>query len=159
MVEVQTEAPGMATESVEKLVTIPLESALAGLPRMTVLRSKSVPGLSSIQMFFSHGSDGFQIRQMIGERVQVAAASMPSQVKTPHVLPPLSSVSRVLYVGLKPRKGPDGKPLTTQSKISDLMPSLIRPKLLAVDGVANVSAYGEQETIFRVLVKPRDLRD
>src|SRR5437667_12667626 len=83
MVEAQTEAPGMASESVEKLVTIPLESALAGVPRMTVLRSKSVPGLSSIQMFFAHGSDVFQIRQMLGERVQVAASSLPAQVKTP----------------------------------------------------------------------------
>src|SRR5262245_23672466 len=56
LVEVQTEAPGLSSEAVERLVTIPLESALNGLPQMTTLRSKSVQGLSSIQMFFEQGS-------------------------------------------------------------------------------------------------------
>src|SRR5262245_28731529 len=63
LVEVQTEAPGMSSEAVEKLVTFEVEAALSGVPHMTMMRSKSVPGLSSVQMFFEHGSDQTQIRQ------------------------------------------------------------------------------------------------
>src|SRR5262245_23357165 len=73
LVEVQVEAPGLSSEAVESLVTIPLESAVNGVPRMTVLRSKSVQGLSAIQMLFEPGSDIFRSRQMVSERVSVAA--------------------------------------------------------------------------------------
>src|SRR3954468_5612287 len=69
LVEVQVEAPGMSSEAVENLVTLPLESALNGLPRMTTLRSKSVQGLAAVQMLFEPGSDLFQARQMVTERV------------------------------------------------------------------------------------------
>src|SRR2546426_11767170 len=73
LVEVQVEAPGMPTESVESLITIRLESALNGIPHMTTLRSKSVQGLSSVVMLFERGADLFRVRQMVTERVQVAA--------------------------------------------------------------------------------------
>src|SRR5262245_42342875 len=110
LVEVQVEAPGMSSEAVEQLVTVPLESAVNGIPRMTTLRSKSVQGLSSIQMIFEHGTDLYQARQMVTERVAVAAAGLPQQVKAPHVLPPLSSTSRVLKLGLTPKARKDLKP-------------------------------------------------
>src|SRR5262249_33507672 len=76
IVEVQTEAPGMSSEAVEHLVTNPLEHALSGVPQMTTLRSKSVQGLSSIQMFFERGADVLQVRQMVTERVAVAATEL-----------------------------------------------------------------------------------
>src|SRR3954469_5430965 len=74
MVEIQVEAPGMSSEAVENLVTIPLESAVNGLPRMTTLRSKSVQGLSSVQILFERGSDLFQTRQMVAERLASASS-------------------------------------------------------------------------------------
>src|SRR5262245_18356821 len=83
LVEVHNEAPGRSSQAVEKLVTFEVEAALSGLPHMTMMCSKSVPGLSSVQMFFEHGSDQTQIRQMIAERLQVAPAQLPIQVKTP----------------------------------------------------------------------------
>src|SRR3954463_184501 len=86
LVEIQVEAPGMSSEAVEQLVTIPLESAVNGLPRMTTLRSKSVQGLSAVQILFEPGSDIFQSRQMVSERVAVAASRLPQQVKAPQVL-------------------------------------------------------------------------
>src|SRR5581483_2782322 len=99
LVEVQVEAPGMSSEAVENLVTLPLESALTGMPRMTTLRSKSVQGLSAVQLLFEPGSDIFHARQMVTERVAVVATRLPQQTKPPHVLPPLSSTSRVLHIG------------------------------------------------------------
>src|SRR4051794_37080143 len=110
LVEVQVEAPGMSSEAVEHLVTLPLESALTGMPRMTTLRSKSVQGLSAVQMLFEPGSDVFQARQMVTERVAVVATRLPQQTKTPHVLPPLSSTSRALHIGLKPKHRDQLKP-------------------------------------------------
>src|SRR5215510_14310139 len=77
LVEIQVEAPGMSSEAVEQLVTIPIESAVNGLPRMTTLRSKSVQGLSAIQVLFEPGSDIFRSRQMVSERVSVAATRLP----------------------------------------------------------------------------------
>src|SRR4051794_15431078 len=85
LVEVQVEAPGMSSEAVENMVTLPLEGALTGLPRMTTLRSKSVQGLSSVQMLFEQGSDLFHVRQMVSERVAGAASRLPQQAKAPHV--------------------------------------------------------------------------
>src|SRR5438874_10830577 len=69
LVEVQVEAPGMSSEAVERVVTIPLEGALSGLPQMTMLRSKSVQGLSAVQMLFERDADMTRARQMIAERV------------------------------------------------------------------------------------------
>src|SRR5262249_30730272 len=161
LVEVQTEAPGLSSEAVERLVTIPLESALNGLPQMTTLRSKSVQGLSSIQMFFEQGSDLFRVRQMVTERVGVEAANLPQTVKPPRLLPPLSSTSRVLKVGLTPKAKEDlapGEPLLTQTDVSVLMKWTIEPRLLAVPGVANVSTYGLHDRQYQVLVKPDELR-
>src|SRR5262245_32850530 len=77
LVEVQVEAPGLSSEAVEQLVTIPLESALNGVPRMTAIRSKSVQGLSSVTLYFERGSDLFQARQIVSERVAVEAARLP----------------------------------------------------------------------------------
>ena len=166
LVEVQTEAPGMPTESVESLITSKLENALNGLPRMTTLRSKSVQGLSSIQMFFERGTDLFQARQMVTERVEVAAKELPQQADgqplTPRVLPPLSSTARVLHIGLSPKRPevlkPGEKPMS-QTDISVLMKWTIGPRLLAVPGVANVSTYGLHDKQFQIFVRPRDLRD
>ena len=166
LVEVQTEAPGMPTESVESLITSKLENALNGLPRMTTLRSKSVQGLSSIQMFFERGTDLFQARQMVTERVEVAAKELPQQADgqplTPRVLPPLSSTARVLHIGLSPKRPEDLKPgekPMSQTDISVLMKWTIGPRLLAVPGVANVSTYGLHDKQFQIFVRPRDLRD
>jgi CzcA family heavy metal efflux pump len=170
MVEVQADGPGMSSESVESLITIPLESALSGLPHMTTLRSKSVQGLSQIQMFFARDANIFEVRQAVSERVGVAAATLPVQVKTPRVLPPLSSTSRVLHVGLTPKRDKNGKILMkdrdgntlsekdAQTEISVLMQFVIRPALLKVNGVANVSTYGEHPKLYRVLVRPEDMR-
>ena len=112
LVEVQTEAPGLDSEAVEQLVTIPLESALNGVPRMKEMRSKSVQGLSSVVMLFERGTDLFKVRQMVSERVAVAATGLPQQVKAPgpRLMPPLSSTSRVLHIGLTSKPKDQLKP-------------------------------------------------
>src|SRR5581483_2339918 len=131
LVEVQAECPGMSSEAVERLVTIPLENAVVGVPQMTTLRSKSVQGLSAVQLLFERGTNIFQARQMVTERVAVAAAHLPQQVRTPQLLPPLSSTSRVLKIGLtakRPNQLQPGEPQLDQTDVSVLMKWTIGPR-------------------------------
>jgi CzcA family heavy metal efflux pump len=161
LVEVQTEAPGMSSEAVENLVSIPIESAVNGIPHMTALRSKSVQGVSSVVMLFEQGTDLFKVRQMVTERVAVAGTSLPAQVKAPRVMPPLSSTSRVLHIGLTPKKPKElkeGEPQLDQTEVSVLLRWVIEPRLLRVPGVANISTYGQHDKVFLISVKPEEMR-
>src|SRR5205814_7721784 len=73
LVEIQTEAPGLSTEEVESLVSVPLENALNGTPYLKTLRSKSVLGLSSVVLIFQEGSDLMKARQLVQERLATEA--------------------------------------------------------------------------------------
>ena len=100
LVEVQTEAPGLAPEEVESLITMPLENALNGMPGVKTIRSKSVLGLSSVVLIFDEGTDLLQARQLVQERLAVEAPQLPAVAHPPVILPPLSSTSRVLKIGM-----------------------------------------------------------
>ena len=73
LVEIQTEAPGLSTEEVESLISVPLENALNGLSWLKVMRSKSVLGLSSVVLIFQEGTDILRARQLVAERLAAEA--------------------------------------------------------------------------------------
>ena len=100
LVEIQTEAPGLSTEEVDALVTVPLEGALNGTPWIKTIRSKSVLGLSSVTIIFNDGTDLLRARQLVQERLALAQTRLPAVTKTPVLLSPHSSLSRVLKIGL-----------------------------------------------------------
>ncbi|MCA9152728.1 MAG: efflux RND transporter permease subunit, partial [Planctomycetales bacterium] len=100
LVEIQTEAPGVSTEDVESLVTVPLENAVNGIPFLKTVRSKSVLGLSSVRLYFAEGTDLLTARQLVQERLAVATSTLPQVAHTPHILPPLSSLSRCMKIGM-----------------------------------------------------------
>lgn len=150
-VEVQTEAPGLSTEEVESLVTLPLENALNGAPRLATLRSKSVLGLSSIVMLFEPGTDLFRARQVVQERVALVSGNLPAVSKPPVILQPLSSMSRALKIGVWSDE-------LGQMELTELARWTIRPRLLAIRGVANVPIWGRRDKQFQVLVDPQTLR-
>jgi hypothetical protein len=103
-VEVQTEAPGLSTDEVEALISVPLESALNGTPGLKTIRSKSVLGLSSVVLLFEEGTDMREARQYAQERVAAEAVRLPAVARPPVILQPLSSLSRVLKIGCRPRR-------------------------------------------------------
>jgi CzcA family heavy metal efflux pump len=149
--EVQTEALGLSADEVEQLITVPLEADLLnGVEGVEVIRSKSLPGLSSIVLVFEPGRDVYRERQLIEERLAQAHA-LPHVSKPPTLLQPLSSSSRVVMVGL------------SSAELSGVEQSVIaqwvmRPKLLGVPGVANVSIWGMRDQQLQVLVDPERLR-
>src|SRR5918999_4394730 len=100
LVEIQTEGPGMSTTEVEELISIQIEEALAGTPGLDVLRSKSVPALSSVRLIFQPGTDPMLARQLVQERLSLAIPRLPSSVGMPWMLPPLSSTSRIMKIGI-----------------------------------------------------------
>jgi len=135
IVEVQVEAPGLAPEDVEALVTRPLERALAGAPGVATLRSSSIAGLSVVTAVYRYGTDPYRARQVVIERLALAAEQLPPGVR-PAVSPLSAALSTILAIGL--RAGSSVSPL----ELRDLAEWTIRPRLLAVPGVANVVIYG-----------------
>src|SRR5690349_1048329 len=151
-VEVQTEALGLSAEEVEQLITVPLEADLLhGVAFLDEIHSQSVPGLSSIVMYFDKGTDVLRARQMVAERLTQAHA-LPNVSKPPAMLQPLSSSSRVMMVGLSSKD-------VSLIDMSVLAHWTIRPRLLSVPGVANVAVWGQRERQLQVLVDPQQMRD
>ena len=151
LVEIQTEAPGLSTEEVESLVSVPLENSLNGTTGLKTLRSKSVLGLSSVVLIFKEGTDLMVARQLVAERLSIAASRLPAVVKPPVILSPLSSLSRVMKIGVT-------SPTLSQMDLSELAKWTIRPKLMAVPGVANVAIWGQRDRQLQVLIDPERLR-
>jgi len=150
-VEIQTEVPGLSTAEVEALVTVPIENALNGTPWVQTSRSKSVLGLSSVVLFFEEGTNLQEARQMVQERITLAAGSLPSVASPPVMLPPLSSTSRALKIGISSKK-------LSQMEMSTLAKWTIRPRLMSITGVANVAIWGERDRQLQILVDPDRLR-
>jgi CzcA family heavy metal efflux pump len=151
-VEIQTEALGLSADEVEQLITVPLEADLLhGVAFLDEIRSESVAGLSSIVLIFNPGTDIFRARQVVAERLTQAHA-LPNVSKPPAMLQPLSSASRVLMVSLASKD-------LSLIEMSVLARWTIRPRLMSVSGVANVSIFGQRERQLQVLVDPQRLRD
>ncbi|MGH9385312.1 MAG: efflux RND transporter permease subunit [Vicinamibacterales bacterium] len=151
LVEIQTEAPGLSTGEVESLVTVPLENAMNGIPRLRTLRSKTVLGLSSVVLIFRDGTELLPARQLVQERLQRVAASLPAAAHAPVILSPLSSLSRVLKIGVSSAR-------LTQVELTTLAKWTIRPRLMSIPGVANVAIWGQRDRQLQVLADPDRLR-
>ncbi len=150
--EIQTEALGLSADEVEQLITVPLEADLLnGVEGVEVIRSESVPGLSSIVLVFAAGTDIYRARQLVEERLTQAHA-LPNVSKPPTLLQPLSSSNRVLMIGLSS----NDLSLIEQSVIARWT---VRPQLMGVPGVANVSVWGMRDQQLQVQVDPTRLRD
>ena len=151
-VEIQTEALGLAAEEVEQLITVPLEQDLLnGVAWLDVIRSESVPGLSSVTLIFEPGTDLYRARQMVAERLSQAAVGLPHVSKSPTMLQPMSSTSRVMIVGLSPKT-------LSLMQMSVLARWTIAPRLMGVPGVANVAIWGLRDRQLQVQVDPERLR-
>src|SRR5881409_3354242 len=147
IVEVQVEAPGLAAEDVEALVTRPLERALGGAPELATLRSSSIAGLAVLTAIYPYGTDPYRARQVVIERLALTAEQLPPGAR-PAVSPLSSALTTILAIGMR-----GGSPLV----LRDLAEWTIRPRLLAVPGVANVVIYGGGVRQVQVTTTPERL--
>src|SRR4029453_11168836 len=151
LVEIQTEAPGLSSSDVEALISVPLEAALTGVPGLDVLRSKSVLGLSSVVLIFENGTERIPARQLVQERVARVASALPAAARPPVILSPLSSLSRVMKIGMSSSS-------LSQVDLTTLARGTVLPRLMAVPGGANVAIWGQRDRQLQVLVDPDRLR-
>ena len=149
-VQVQTEALGLSAEEVEQLVTVPLEQDLLnGVAFLDVIRSESLPGMSKIELIFEPGTDPGRARQVVNERLTQAAA-LPNVSRPPQMIQPLSSTSRLMMIGLSSED-------RSLIDLGVLARWTIRPALMGIPGVANVSVWGQREQQLQVQVDPQEL--
>lgn len=149
-VRIQTEAAGLSAPEVESLVTVPLEkNLLEGVMGVTDVTSDSIPGLSQIELAFAAGTNLYQARQLVQERLTQAFV-LPNVSKPPVMLQPESSTGNVMLIGLTSRR-------LSLTDLSVLARWTIVPRLLGVPGVADVSTFGEADRQLQVLVDPARL--
>jgi CzcA family heavy metal efflux pump len=132
---VQTEAPGLSPAEVEQLVTTPIEQAVNGLPRLDTLRSQSIQGLSVITVIFQDGTDVYRARQLVTERLAELAGQLPAGVKPPRLAPLTTATGRLLTVGFT-------SDTLTPMALRDVVQWQVRPRMLGVRGVAQVTLFG-----------------
>lgn len=149
-VVIQTEAPGLAPEQVEVLVTQPIENAINGVPGIDSLRSGSIQGLSVITVVFRAQSDVYRDRQVVAERLASVAGNLPTGTHAPIITPLTTSTSLVLAVALTSEK----QSLMALRTIADWT---VRQRLLAVPGVANVGVFGGDVKQFQIQLNPERL--
>ncbi|HLK58365.1 MAG TPA: CusA/CzcA family heavy metal efflux RND transporter, partial [Chthonomonadaceae bacterium] len=145
-VQVITQWPGHAAEEVEKLITVPLETSLNGVPRVSSIRSRSLFGLSVVYLIFDDGVDDYFARQQVNERV--AAADIPPNVQP--ALSPLASATGEIY-----RYTLTGADLTTLRTLEDWT---LEREFKSIPGVADVNTFGGTIKQYQVQIDPAKLK-
>src|SRR5205823_97858 len=132
---------------VEQLVTLPIEQAINGLPGLDVLRSQAIQGLSVSTAIFRDGTDIYRARQLIAERLAEVAGQLPAEVKAPRLGPLTATTGRLLVVGFTSER-------LSPWELRDRVQWALRPRLLAVRGVAQVTLFGGGVRQLQVRVVP-----
>jgi cobalt-zinc-cadmium resistance protein CzcA len=155
-VQVNSEAPGFSPLEAEQRITFPLESALAGLPRLEETRSISRYGLSQITVVFEDGTDIYFARQLVNERVQEAAAVLPPGI-VPSLGPIATGLGEIFLWTVEHDPPIDGDAVEQGMNLRTIQDWIVRPQLRTVPGVADVNSIGGYTRQFHVTPDPSKL--
>jgi len=149
-VTVVAEAHGMPPEDVEVQVTLPIETALNGAAGVRRVRSTSGVGISVVTVEFEWGTDIYRARQVVAEKLQIARASLPAGLPPPALTPITSIMGEVMFIALKSE-------VHSEMELKTAADWVVRRRLLAVPGVAEVIPIGGETRQFQVIVQPERL--
>ncbi len=151
-VQVFTESPGLSPEEVEKLITVPVESSMAGLPRVELIRSLSMFGLSFITIFFEDGTDVYFARRLVLERLGEAKERIPEGFGTPLMGPNTTGLGQVFRYYLKS----SDRQLSLMD-LRSIQDWSVRLLLRTAPGIDDVLSFGGDERQYQVLINPGKL--
>ncbi|WP_456381046.1 efflux RND transporter permease subunit [Hydrogenimonas sp.] len=150
-VVIYTESPGNSAQDIEKLITYPIESAMAGLPGVKIILSNSIFGLSYVSIFFEEGYDIYFLRRLVTERLDTV--DIPSGWGKPVMGPNTTGLGQVFWYRLADESGRH-----TLAQLRELQEYVVAPMLKSVDGVEEVIGWGGFEKRYEVLIDPKRLQ-
>ncbi len=155
-VNIYTESPGLAAEDVEQLLTFPVESSLAGLPKVQEIRSVSLFGLSYVAVYFEDDMDIYFARRLVAERLQEVGGRIPEGYGTPEMGPNTSGLGQVFWYTLE-RTDEVLNAAITDMDLRTLHDWNVRLVLRTAPGVDDVMSWGGQERQYQVVIDPLSL--
>ncbi len=155
-VNVYTESPGLAAEDVEQLLTFPIESALAGLPKVQQIRSVSLFGLSYVAVYFEDDMDIYFARRLVGERLQEVGDRIPAGYGKPEMGPNISGLGQVFWYTVE-RADEKLKGAPSDMDLRTLQDWTVRLILRTAPGVDDVLSWGGQERQYQIVLDPQAL--
>ncbi len=155
-VTVLTEAHGMAPEEIEARITFPIESVVNGATGVRRVRSFSAPGISIVHVEFDWDADPYVSRQIVSEKLQAVAGSLPPDIPPPVMAPMASIMGEIMLIGLYAQADADG-PAASAMELRTIADWSLRRRLLAIPGVAQVAVLGGDLKEYQIQVDPNNL--
>jgi heavy metal efflux system protein len=150
-VQIITTAPALSPVEIEQYVSVPVERAMAGVPRSTEIRSISKYGLSVVTVVFRDGTDMYFARQLINERMREVQQAVPAQYGVPEMGPITTGLGEIYQFVVKNDQ-------LTLMQLEELLDWQIAPLLRAVPGIVEINSFGGEDRQYQVLLDPKRLQ-
>lgn len=151
-VVVMTEAPGMAPEEVERLVTYPIETVVNGATNVRRVRSSSATGFSVVTIEFDWDADPYLARQIVSEKLSAVEGNLPPGVGTPTLGPQSSILGEMMIISLT------ADSVTDMTDLRTIADRILSPRLLALGGVSQVSVLGGDVSEYQIKLQPEAMK-